>query len=403
LSKYSESFMMNKLEFLLLIVVLVAGCNNSNKNSLKVKYADGVYAHRIDPNQSIDISSGQLKNIRFVPLEATQSSLVGNILKLDKDSTTGFWYILDANNPYKLFIFDNDGNFVKDIEHHGNGPGEYSSINDFYLSDGKWIEILDGNTHRLIRYDLKIDTLLIEKNLPFHTYKYSYLDDGNYVFYKNVQAKNFEDEKYHYTLLVVDSTMNVKQKAFPLNLDKGINISISNPRGLFKTEVGVIFNNFNADTVYLVNSKTIRPLHILDFGNYTVPEPKDIEFSSSQEYLNYFTQNKEKIAGAKRLVDTQKYFSFIFLYKNDLYYYFYEKDQDEAYIIDEIKFGSNEAFFPPPVEHIDSMFVSIYTLEMLIDKITIENLKQGSDFYNAILEGKKSQNPILVSYQLNVQ
>jgi len=399
--------MMNKLEFYFLpILVLIAGCdstNNSNQKLLEVKYSDGIFAHRIDPTLSIDITSEQLENLKFIPLEATDSSLVGNINKLDKDSTTGYWYILESNNPNKMFIFDNDGNFVNDIEHRGNGPGEYTSINDFYLSDGKWIEILDGSTHRLVRYDLKMDTLLLEKNLPFHAYKYSYLDDGSYVFYKNVQAKNLEDEKYHNTLLVIDSSMNISQKAFPLNLEKGINISISNPRGLFKTEEGVIFNNFNADTVYLVNSKTIRPIHTLDFGKYTVPEPKDIDFTSSQEYLNYYTKNKEMIAGAKRLVNSPKYFSFIFLYKDDLYYYFYEKDQDEAYIIDEIKFGSNEAFFPPPVEHIDSTFVSIYTSEMLRKKITIENFNQGTDIYNAIFEGKKSQNPVLVSYQLNVQ
>ncbi|MFD2531786.1 6-bladed beta-propeller [Gracilimonas halophila] len=399
--------MMNKLEFYFLpVLVLIAGCDstsNSNQNLLEVKYSDGIYAHYIDPTLSIDITSEELENLKFVPLEATESSLVGNINKLEKDSTTGYWYILESNNPNKMFIFDKDGDFVDDIEHRGNGPGEYTSISDFYLSDGKWIEILDGKTHRLIRYDLKMDTLLLEKKLHFHAYKYSYLDDGSYVFYKNAQAKNFEDEKYHNTLLVIDSTMNVSLKALPLNLEKGINISISNPRGLFKTEAGVIFNNFNADTVYLVNSKTIRPLHTLDFGKYTVTEPKDIDFSSSQEYLNYYTKNKEKIAGAKRLVDSKNNFSFIFLYKDDLYYYFYEKDQDEAYIIDEIKFGSNEAFFPPPVEYIDSTFVSIYTAEMLREKITIENLKQGSDIYNAILEGKENQNPVLVSYQLNVQ
>ncbi|NGP87385.1 6-bladed beta-propeller [Fodinibius halophilus] len=396
--------MLNKLEFLLLIVVLVAGCNNSNENSLEVKYADGVYAHRIDPERSINITSEHLKNIKFIPLEATQSSLVGNILKLEKDSTTGYWYILSVENPYKIFVFDNDGNFVNDIQHHGNGPGEYTGVSDFYLSDGEWIEIFDNKKHHLVRYDLTADTLLAEKKLPFHAYKYTYLDNGNYVFYKNVQAKNFEDEKYFHKILVLDSTMSIRQKAFPFKLkDGGVNVSVSNPSGLFKTERGVIFNDFNADSIYLISSENIRPLHTLDFGKYTVPEPKGIDFSSSQELAHYYTKNKKSITGAKQLINTPEFFSFLFIYNDDLYFYMHKKHQKKAYIIDNIKFGRKEAFFPPPVERIDSMFVSTYTPVMLNQKISINNFKQDSDIYNAILEGKENQNPILVLYQFNLQ
>lgn len=398
--------MKHRLEFILLILVLVGGCNNSNKSnitSLEVKYSDGVYNHYIDPEESINITSEQLENLKFIPLEATNSSLIGNIGKVEKDSTTGYWFILEANNPNKMFIFDEDGNFVNDIEHQGNGPGEYTVISDFYISDGEWIEILDGNTHRLIRYDLKTNTFISEKELPFHAFRYSYLDNGNYVFYKNVQANSFEDEKYFNKILVIDSTMNIIQKAFPFQIEKGTNISISNPSGLNKTEKGVTFNDFNADTVYVINSETIQPLHNIDFGKYSVPEPEGIDFSSSQEKLNYYMKNKEAIAGANQLVSSPKFFSFIFLYGGDIFFYVHDKNQDKSYIIDEIKFGNKEAFFPPPIERVNSRFVSIYTESLLRKKIKMDDLEKGSDIYNAILEGKNSQNPVLVTYELNLQ
>lgn len=156
------------LFFFLAYSLLLIACSQKSLSDELVEEKNGEFIHHVRPDQSKNINAeSQLKNLSFIPLEGTSRSLLGGIEKLDQDSVTGYWYILGDKRKNAITVFEKDGKFVKRIKHIGNGPGEYQQINDFYLVDGKWVEILDGRRQKLLKYDLKIDTLVTEKKVPF--------------------------------------------------------------------------------------------------------------------------------------------------------------------------------------------------------------------------------------------
>ena len=387
----------------LLILVISFGCNKSSKEKEDVIIRNGYLIHPVSPENSEELSLDKIYDIKFIPLEASENSLLSEIEEIERDTTDGFWYILDRNSPNVLFVFSDEGRFIKNIKHIGFGPGEYQTISDFYLSDGSWIEVYDSEQQKLLRYDLKNDDLISERKIPFYAYKYTYLDNGDYVFYKNSQARNLEDEKYFYQLLVLDSDFNLVRTALPFRLKTGINISIMNPNSLTHTPNGVIYNEFNADTLYTVNTDTIKIDHILNYGDYAVPEPNENEFTSGRDKLNYyFSKAGQYVIGVHQIKESEEFFSFNYIYNNQAFMYIYNKTDTTYKNVNTLKFSDKEIFFPPPVYYIDRDFVSIYTLPMLNEKVSISALNKDNIDENAIAQGIENQNPVLVTYRIEV-
>lgn len=402
--KYTTTslFLGNRVSLFVFIILFACSCQESGVNKKIVKSQDGYLIHPVSPENTVVLSSNQLSDLKFIPLEATDNSYVTDIAKLERDTTTGFWYILDRNNPSVICVFNGEGKFIKNIKYLGRGPGEYQRINDFYISDGNWIEFLEGETQKIIRYDLKNDSLITEKKIPFYAYNYSYLENGNYVFYKNSQAKNQEDEKYFYRLLVTDTDFNLIRTGLPFELELGVNISIMNPNALTRTSGGLTFNQFNADTLYSIYEDTIKINHVLDFGDYVVPDPDDMEFSSGSEKLRYYFSKTDKhIIGVHQIKETKDFFSFNFIYNDDAFLYMYDKTSNDYFVASRIDFNDKNVFFPPPVNYLDSTFISIYTVDMLNEKVSIDNLDINNQYEKSLAYGIEYQNPVLVTYKIN--
>lgn len=385
----------------IILSTLLAGCGNTG-NELGTTHIDGVYTHHINPEQASTLGSDRLTDVTVIPLEANDRSLIAHISKLEKDTTTGNWYILDHENPYKILVFSEDGDFVKNIRHLGAGPYNYQRIDDFHLSDGNWIEVFEADRQRLIRYDLETDEPLSEKKIPFYAYKYAYLENGTYVFYKNKRANNFESEDFFYKLLVLDSDFRVVEKALSFTIEIGTNISIMTPSVLTRTSSGVFFNGFHADTIYRATHDTIQAAHILDLGSYTLTIPSDIEFTSSQKKVEYFfSRTSEHVIGANQFKQTDQFISFNFLYQKRPYFYYYDRPSERTYLFDRIEFVGSDVFFPPPVTYEDSTLISIYTIPMLNQRVPGHALDENSPRARGLKQGKENQNPVLVTYKLD--
>lgn len=389
---------------IIMMCILFSGCDPSMKEKADVISKNGYLIHPVSPESSEDLKLNMVRDLSFIPLEATDNSLLSDIAKLERDSTNGFWYILDRKSSNALHVFDSEGSFIRKIKHVGQGPGEYLKINDFFLSDGNWVEVYDGEKQKLLRYDLNNDDLILEKKVPFSAYNYTYLNNGNYLFYKNSQAKNLEDEKYFYKLLVLDSDFKLINTSLPFKINTGINISIMNPNSLTQTQNGVIYNEFNADTLYTVYSDSIRIDHILNYGSYAVPEPDNIEFTSGRDKLNYYIdQTNERIIGVHQIKESERFFSFNFIYKDQAFMYIYNKADTSYMVVNaNMRLSNKVLFFPPPVNLIDEDFVSVYTLPMLKEKVSISDLNEEDSYEKALIRGIENQNPILVTYKFNL-
>lgn len=389
---------------ILFLILLGSSCTQDKATDLVINQG-GELEFYLAPAQSVGIKAElQLANIRFIPLEGRSESLIGQVDKIDKDSITGRWYILDNKNRNAVKVFEEDGRFVKQISHFGNGPGEHRRINDFTIVDGKQIEILDSRNQKMLTYDLQTDSVLREKRVPFYAWEYESTKDGNYVFYKNSQANNLEDEKYFYKLLILNKDMNLIRSRFPFNLKIGqTNYSVMQPITLTKYNSSVNFNLFLADTIYSVTADTIEKKFSVDYGEYDVENLEKKSFSSGKEKIQYLADNTDKvIIGITNLIETSEYISFNFIYDSEVYTFLFDKISEEASIIKKIYYGKSNLLLPPPQRKIGSDYVGIHTWNKLLS-IPIQKLKNDLDSYKLLLKAKREyQNHVLVLYNFNL-
>ena len=158
------------LVILIFVGILLSACNDalfdiSQKSNLLE-----------DPSSLFD-------KIELIQLETTDSSLIGNIKKIELlDSSI---YILDGTQRC-ILVFDNYGNFKKKLSKIGKGPGEYVNIGDFNVEKDGTIEVLSN--YKIIIYD-KDFNVTDEINLPDVAHFFYKLDKRNYALY-HLQAKN---------------------------------------------------------------------------------------------------------------------------------------------------------------------------------------------------------------------
>lgn len=80
-------------------------------------------------------------NIRIIPLETTDESLLASIFRIVKYENN--IYILDRKQ-HTLLIFDDNGKYISKINNLGRGPEEYSAIYDVKINPfTKNLELLD--------------------------------------------------------------------------------------------------------------------------------------------------------------------------------------------------------------------------------------------------------------------
>lgn len=134
-------------------------------NACQIKQEDALFknvSHFNDTYATVYLSQLMTDSISIIPLETREESILGRINKIKKSKS--HYYIL--SNDQWIFHFDENGKFISVLNKRGNGPDEYSYINDFdmYDIDNKSeIWIADNNNIKI--YDA--DDLMFKKKISF--------------------------------------------------------------------------------------------------------------------------------------------------------------------------------------------------------------------------------------------
>lgn len=205
------------------------------------------------------------ENFRYIKLELTPNSIIGNYDKILFKNDTIF--ILEkSNSQQSIFAFNMKGKFLFKVDEKGNGPGEYIQIDDFYVdSKGKYIGVLSNS--KILKYNFNgefigdfnfKDDFIKEiefKNNDLFIYKAPYCDT------KSCYSFGVFDIKKG-SMLFEDYPQVQEISHFPYN--KGDYLT-SNSENVF---VNFLYN----DTIYTTNKEHLEPRYFLDFGEYKLPQ-----------------------------------------------------------------------------------------------------------------------------------
>jgi hypothetical protein len=153
------------------------------------------------------------KRVSVIALETNEDCLIGEISQIRIFEP--YMFVLDSRSAKNLFMFDQEGNFIRKFGNIGNGPGEYLLPLDFAIDrDNKMVYVLDGHLQRINKYDIVtgnfIHSIYLEKEI--RSYQIEYI--GGRLF-ADVFYRNHADDNY---LLRVIQESSGKEESHYLNV-----------------------------------------------------------------------------------------------------------------------------------------------------------------------------------------
>jgi hypothetical protein len=154
---------MKKYLYLICLSVLVS-CGTKNT---VVQDGKALYTIDVDKlkHQNTIYASSIFKSVRTIILEDTDDALIGDISRIKVSNN--YIFVLDAWIAKKLFVFDKNGKYLRQIGSKGQGPGEYLTIMDFCIdAEKREVYILDYFPKKVHKYNLDTGEYISSINLP---------------------------------------------------------------------------------------------------------------------------------------------------------------------------------------------------------------------------------------------
>lgn len=368
---------MKKIHIVILSTIIFVSCGVKSKQSKSEEF-------------SIDISTAEkssfvshLDQIAFIPLETTDSSIIGRIqlIKIVGNNI----YIADSKTQ-RVLIFSNQGKFLNSINKIGQGPKEYIRITDMYVDnkDGH-ISILDGEQHKILEFDNK-GSFLNEKKIPFKDpiANFANLDSTTLVFYKSFIKKENDN-----SIVICSKGFKQIKKLFPS--PKTTSLLLCPRVSLHNTDNSLYYLPIYSQKLFQINKNEITEKYTFNFGENNI----DLDVYS-QNYSNP-TDIFEKLNNGKSI-----YFLTIFNSRNTVYADFYYKGTPYFFLYNKDT-KKIKVFFD---EKMSKMFDSFYPLTTNDGKfVSVVSANNLSEFSSDIIKSNRldhitgESNPIIITYQ----
>lgn len=374
--------------FLLFLILFSYQCtspsssNYENDNGVQIKFS-------CIESQSTSI----LKDINFVKLETDNDILLGDITQIEVFQDDIF--ILCSSG---LYVFDLSGNYVRSIQHIGNGPGEFLSPYSFWIDKKEHVFILDRQLNRLQKYDAIglnfVESVTMPYDSPIGFAKIPEKDIFIY-YYPLRPSKGVEDNQ----IIIADKKGEIISELYPGNASG--KILHGNNTNFYLIANKLMFYPYFSNRIYEIdmNAATVHNKYALHFEDNDFPDE-----TIFTKYDNSGDIMKEILFG------NHKWIRLIYIYEttdNLLVKYYIEKDFYLAVwnktkkttinfkysdVKDNLGIGGK---FPLPIGFYNNKFIGIIN-PYDIDKDFVTNIELKKILNNITEE----DNPILCFYNI---
>lgn len=230
---------------------------------------------------SLDLADFLIETVSVVPLETHDSCLLSDIHKMMFRNDT--IYVSDQMRSV-IFVFDDEGRYVRRIGRKGGGPGEYSFLGDFdFWGDSILIQDLyrkkyilhslhDGG-FREIAYPHHHNGLLVWGNTVWQAGNYYVTDAGAYNLYR-FDLDNKEVVSY----------------AVPFDEEEAKYKNAYGLRKRFACQADTALLIFPSDfTIYRLSVDEAVPAYQVSFSERALPPRLNV---SSEEYVRYIYKHR---------------------------------------------------------------------------------------------------------------
>jgi hypothetical protein len=325
---------------------------SADKKSVGIIELKGAFENR----KSINIEDISLSS-NYIQLESKTECLIGAKARLYSNDK----YLISIDRE-RILLFDrNNGKFIREIGHKGNGPDEYSFTYSVMPYNEEKNVVYAGRNKKRLMYSID-GQLSGELPIPELVSEIGDIDDNAFAAYLPNYQGNEKNK------IVVFNQNNSVIITFPnyLSAPKSDGFFMWNPNSWFysRNKQLYFYELFN-DTLFHVNISSLSPKYIFNMGIYS--PPYIMKTSSKFEKDKYFMM--------QTLNESSKYLLCSFKFNKRSYTAIYDKDQGKT-IVNDYTSETGNGFINNINDFVPLEFSSINEKDELICTIDAFKIKQ---------------------------
>lgn len=264
--------------------MLFLACSNERKS--KTTEVQKIDLSGLSFNSSLKLSSFA-ESVEIIPLETTSQSLIGEIRNIYYRNGRYYMLVTSGLSNARVLVFSEQGKFLCELDHIGQGKGEYVDMGTFALMPNSDLKVFGWN--KVVTYD-SVGHYLYESPMPYYARDVVAYPDGSYVMRHTTLAGKdnrvlcafTEDDKKVSSFLELSSIEKTKLLYF-LNWNT------------FSTHNGKhYFTYSHSEIIYSLDVDKANPAYYLDFGKYKVDYSK-VESTDDMVAIDKKISNKEYV------------------------------------------------------------------------------------------------------------
>jgi hypothetical protein len=327
-------------------------------------------------------------SIELIPLETSDDCLVARISKIINHQDK--FYVFDIRQSI-IFVFDQSGNFIFKIAKKGQGPGEYSFIQDFNINPFSGnLELLEpyGSVHI---YDLS-GNYIESKRIGYDGFQavhmFAPVDSAIHVFYAMFQHKK---------IIYFDLD---KRELLHEEFEENRDLSYYGYKNLYQYKDDWYFFRPYHPVVYKLGKNRLEPSFQFDFGSYT------------REGLTAYFSDESKNSRSKFVEESFAQFPYVLLTErhNNQYIFttllwrnenqrvnmVFDKTKEKAKFIPE--FAEQVSFDPDIIT--DDFILKICHRDELEQFLNVNMLNdKQKEIFESLVSSDMETNPIILKYR----
>lgn len=254
--------------FLVICFALCIGCEsrksyvvtNQPQASISFSDCDSLFSLNLkEITLSNDFILSEVESIETICLETSDKSLIGRISMVE--ITDSLIIVADDIAPGKVLAFNLDGTFSHQIGAVGEGPEDYSSINQVFIAN-EAVCIFDWKKSKLLTYELTGEFISAIEIAKSERPQNIYPTDGGYI---GTYAAYFERNPFNIRTFGMEGVAT--GTALPFKYTR------PNPAGhiVKDAQLGQLFYTSLCDTIYSVSDSVINVI-----GRFGLYGPNDV-------------------------------------------------------------------------------------------------------------------------------
>jgi hypothetical protein len=287
----------------LFIIALSVSCMEDKPRPLD---ANALYKINLDSIEKKDtplLASSIFKNVRTIILDDDEYAVIGHIDELQVFEN--YLFIMDKYKAKKLFIYNKDGKFVRQIGAQGQGPGEYTDLYDFCLDTQKREIYLLSSSGKVLIYNFDDGKFIKSLNFGVQRARCYYLSLINNKLYTAIIP--FDSNVPGNLLLEMDIETGNKQEYLDANTyNCGWNRSVFNPSNFIfgKLTDSQRFVETYMNTIMSIDKDGVKPYISLYHKDWV----RNSDILSKKELEDRNTRQSVILIKAGRLCLDQHYY-----------------------------------------------------------------------------------------------